>query len=75
MGELKPKQEQAAILLASGMSGKETAENLGITPETVSQWKKDPHFQAFKNRLRLETVERTRELLRSLSVKALKRLE
>lgn len=75
MGDLKPKQEQAAILLVSGMSGKETAESVGVTPETVSQWKKDPYFEAFTNQLRLETIESSREKLRFLSGKALKRLE
>lgn len=38
-------QRRAARLLAGGVSGKQTAEQVGVRPETVSRWKVDPAFQ------------------------------
>ncbi len=75
MANLKPKQEQAAFLLASGMLGKDVANTVGVTPETISSWRKDENFEICINRYRLEYVESARERLRLMTGKALSALE
>jgi hypothetical protein len=70
MSELSPKQEKAAILLASGLSCKATAQEVGITPETISQWKNDTSFKALINTLKMEAILNAREQLRDLCVTA-----
>ena len=42
---LRPSAAQAAFLQAHGHSRKETAEILGVAPETVSVWKRHPQWQ------------------------------
>lgn len=54
MNKLSDKQLRAAELLAAGRLGCEVAEELGITPETVSHWKKQPVFEARYNLIREE---------------------
>lgn len=73
--ELKPNQIQAAICLASGMSCKDAATQAGVTPETLSHWKKNPYFEAILNEIRQENIDQARERLRSLARKAVDNLE
>lgn len=40
----KAKKEEAAILLADGLTQSETAERLGLSRETISKWKREPEF-------------------------------
>ncbi len=53
---LKPKQEQAALLLAQGKLCREVAQELEVTPQTISEWKRNAEFEAFTNTLRGEGV-------------------
>src|SRR6266508_6674500 len=72
---------QAAFLQAHGHSRKETAEILGVAPETISVWKRHPQWQLEMERwrelaerpleakqlhLRLESAEATIEALEQL---------
>lgn len=41
---LTPRQLEAAALLASGKGVRETAEAIGVRPETVSRWRRIPGF-------------------------------
>src|SRR6266545_7326845 len=72
---------QAAFLQAHGHSRKETAEIIGVAPETISVWKRHPQWQLEVDRwralaeaplertqlrLRLESAEATIEALEQL---------
>jgi hypothetical protein len=51
------KKAKAVSLIASGLKCRMVAEELGVTPQTISEWKKQPEFAAESNKLRLETLE------------------
>ncbi len=67
---LPPKKILAATNLVSGKSGVETAELVGVKPETISRWKQEPKFAAYLNGLKLEAVADARDHLRALNAKA-----
>ena len=48
---LNENQLLAVQLVAQGRSGKEIAQELSITEETISRWKKQPAFIALVNAL------------------------
>jgi len=75
MAVLKPTQDQAAYLLATGSSCKEAAEAVGVTPETISQWNKNSAFIARCNEYKQEVVDSLRDGVRSLSKTALSNLQ
>ena len=62
-------------LLARGSNGKDTAEKLGVTTETVSRWRSDFDFQAALNQLLIEAQQESKDKLRHLSSVALATLE
>ncbi len=72
---LKPSQLKAAALLAAGTSCQDTAQQCGVTPETISHWKRDPNFRAHLSQLKRDAVESARERLRNLNAKAVGVLE
>ena len=56
-----------AECLIAGLSRKETAKALGVSPRTVSRWKKDPRVIAEVERLRTRTSEtRVEDVLQRL---------
>jgi hypothetical protein len=74
---------RAAFLQAHGHSRKETAEIVGVAPETVSVWKRHPQWQveterwrelaqapldAIERRLKFESLEATTEALEQLQL-------
>jgi transcriptional regulator with XRE-family HTH domain len=72
---LKPQQLAAATHLAAGMSGCKIAALVGVTPETISRWKRNSDFAAHLNSLKAEALETDRERLRNLRGKAVDALE
>ncbi len=72
---LKPNQLQAAILLAQGMQCKTVAAEVNVTPQTISEWKQVPEFEAVSNYLRWETLEAARDRMRALAPLAVNTLE
>ncbi|SDZ17896.1 helix-turn-helix domain-containing protein [Nitrosomonas sp. Nm33] len=73
--ELSEKQYTAVTLLALGKTCKEVAEQLGVTPKTVSVWRADPEFRAAVNRCRKDYREAQTRRLSSLCDKALTTIE
>jgi predicted transcriptional regulator len=63
---LKPKQLQAATLLAQGYSVTEVANTLKINPTTVWRWLKDANFQKLVNAETQRTAERLSDILAQL---------
>lgn len=74
MNKLTPKQLKAIPLMAQGMSGKEIAEEVSVTPQTVSEWKKLPAFMASVNSLRKEALSSARCQLQQTPNKAIQTL-
>jgi transcriptional regulator with XRE-family HTH domain len=73
---LKPVHELAALRIASGWTQKATAQEAGVTEQTLSaSWMKNPAFVAAINRERKAMLEATRDHLRTLGTKATKTLE
>ena len=74
MIKLKPKQLQAANLIASGMLYKDVASDVNVSPETISHWKADPNFEAYLNQLKWDILESARDSIRSATTQALESL-
>ena len=64
--KLNQNQLLAIPLVAQGVSGKNVAQKIQVTEETVSRWKKLPEFQAEVNALLKECRDETQHKLRSL---------
>lgn len=50
-GVLTPRQRNAARLLAEGVTQKESAEQVGVDPRSIYNWKLDPAFEKFIRQL------------------------
>lgn len=72
---LKPKQEIAALRVASGEKLKDIAKDLDISAATMSNWQKDPHFVAAVNANRKELLKYSSDRLASLAAIAMDSLE
>lgn len=71
MNELSPNKIQAATLLVTGMKSKDIATKIGVTPETISIWKRDKEFIFFTNKLRQEYVNSVVDKLRDNTINAM----
>ena len=69
--KLNERQAQAAALLVQGMSCKAVAEKVGVTPQTISTWKKDFEFRAQINALKLQVLTDARDALQRLAPEAI----
>ena len=72
---LNENQLLAVHLVAQGRSGKEIAQELSVTEETVSRWKKQPAFIALVNDLLGQLRDTTQQKMRNLVLLALEILE
>lgn len=72
---LKPKQDIAALRIASGDKLKDIAKELKISAATLSNWQKEPCFIAEVNSNREKLLKSSAEKLTSLSSLAMDRLE
>jgi len=71
MNELSPNQIKAATLLVTGMKSKDIATEIGVTPETISIWKRYKEFIFFTNKLRQEYVDSMVDKLRNNTINAM----
>jgi len=72
MAKLTATQEQALLLLASGETVTATAEAVGVSRQTCSEWvNRDPEFIAALNSVRQETLDAGADKLRGMVEKAL----
>ena len=72
---LNENQLLAVQLVAQGRSGKEIAQELSVTEETISRWKKQPAFIALVNDLLGQLRDTTQQKMRNLVLLALEILE
>ena len=76
MAKLTATQEQALLLLASGETVTRTAEVVGVSRQTCSEWvNRDPDFIATLNTLRQETLDAGADRLRNMVGAALDAVE
>ena len=73
--KLNENQLLAVQLVAQGRSGKEIAQELSVTEETISRWKKQPAFIALVNELLGQLRDTTQQKMRNLVLLALEILE
>jgi len=74
MTKLTPKQTSAVLLLASGKTAREVAKQIGVTPETISHWRRQPSFAACLNRTCWGLLEAGRDRLRGAADQAAQKL-
>ena len=74
MKALSEKQTLAAQMLCGGARSKDVAAAVGVTPETISHWKRDPVFRGFANSLRNDAHLAARDALRTLGISAVSTL-
>jgi len=72
---LTPKQVKAVSLLVSGMSGRAVAKEVGVSPQTVSEWNNDPVIEVYVNQLKQDALDEARDRIRGLALEATKNLE
>jgi hypothetical protein len=74
--ELSAQQLAAVDMLSTGASITATAEAVGVTRQTVSEWaNRDPQFRAALNRRRAEVWAEQKDRVRALLPKAVERIE
>ena len=67
MSELKPSQEKAIALLASGQAVGHVAESVGISRQTLWEWRRQPEFEAELNKMRLDVRSEIADKLRTMT--------
>ncbi len=67
---LSDRQLQAVYLTVQGCAGIAIAEEIDVTPQTISEWRRLPDFQAACNRLRRDTFTSVRDSLRDAGIVA-----
>jgi transcriptional regulator with XRE-family HTH domain len=72
---LKENQLLAAQLLALGKTGREAAEVVGVTEETISRWKKTEDFELYTKELVCEAHEAASIRMQNLMEKAVLAIE
>lgn len=72
--KLSDKQIQAIPMLASGKRCRAVADELSVSPQTISEWKRQPAFVAEINKLRKESLEAASALIQSSAAKAVETL-
>jgi hypothetical protein len=75
MSELKPIQEKAAVLLASGKTARDVAKEVDVTPETISHWRQIASFRALEHKLKWEALNSARDEMQALTSKAVSTLK
>lgn len=75
MFKLNDKQRIAAQFLANGALCKDAAEKVGVTPETISHWKRSAEFVACYNQCCEDQKFAAMDRLRSSSIEAVDTLK
>ena len=72
--KISAKQVQALTLILYGWKAVEIAEDLDVSPQTLSRWKQEPAFKALLNLNKLEILNSARERLQVCAEKAVDEL-
>ena len=71
---LTPKQRRAALLLASGETGRQVAKTVSITPQTLSEWNRLPAFRLLVDAHLARVEGESLQALHGLRTRAVERL-
>lgn len=74
-GELNPRMLKAAIIIAYGGAKKKAAEEVGVSPQTISYWGHNAAFSKLISDIKLDMMIESRNRLRSLLPLSLEKLE
>ena len=72
---IEPKHEKAITLMVQGLNCKTVAEQIGVSPETVSRWRGDHSFKAALNTQLKAINEYQQDKLRAMATTALSTIE
>ena len=72
---LSAKKTIAACLIAAGMTHKEAAEKVNVTPQTISTWMHDPAFKARIDNLKMKALLKAQDKMRGLAATAIDTIE
>jgi len=72
--ELAPRQVRAAVMLVEGRRGKDVAEALNVSEESVSRWRHRPEFEALMRELLQQHVDAVQLGMISLTSEAITHL-
>jgi hypothetical protein len=70
ISEINPRQLRAAALLVAGNTARAVAQDIQVTPETISIWKRDPEFQRLLLQFKVEAAAACRDMISSAVVDA-----
>lgn len=74
MTTLSTKQLKAIPLLVSGMQAKDVAQEIGVTPQTICEWRSSPSFEATLNQMKQDCLRAAVDYVRASAVKAIQSL-
>lgn len=75
MAKLHSKQLIAAFQIAAGQDKKKAAKAAKVTPQTISQWLKEPAFEAKVNEYQLDCLNEAQARFKHLAGEAISTLE
>lgn len=75
MAKLKPNQLIAALEIATGKDKNKAAKSANVTPQTISQWIKEPAFEAKVNEYQLNLLNEAQAKFKHLAGEAIDTLE
>ena len=61
---ISPKQVKAIPLMVSGKKSHEVAKEIAVTPQTISEWQKNPEFVVMLNKAKKEILDAALDELR-----------
>jgi DNA-binding XRE family transcriptional regulator len=71
LSQLPPKQRVAVVHILCGQGDARVAKLVGVTRQTIHNWRKDPRFQAHLQALRRDLGTMLQDRLSSMAIKAL----
>ncbi len=74
MKKLSVSQARAISLLIEGKTRKQVAKELSITPQTLSEWNKNPEFERALKVLKNQMLDEAKEIMMCTSYRALETL-
>jgi len=72
--ELTEKQVMAIPLLVAGKTARCVAKEIGVAPQTISEWRKEPKFEAKLNESKWNCLRESLDQLRSAASRAVSNL-
>jgi hypothetical protein len=72
---VSPRMQKAAVLITQGRKLKDVADECGICPQTLSEWRSNEVFQILCNQIQTNVLNASKSKIGSLVTKAVSNLE